>query len=868
MKRGDRCRLLSLPDELLESIFSTVTHPSDRRNVALVCSRLRRISRRTPHSLLVEFIPHHHRHSSVRDWLGDFDDKTRAFPNITSLTVRVTDTLRDYLLAGIGATCGQLKELKLLAVDWGRFEATAVTPTNHSLPPALALAMPPLINPTPLFPILPLPPLPTLPPTTLLCLSPFARPDHLLLFQPAGSSGVSLRFSRDSSRYLYEDTPALPPLHAFPSLRALTLSFRPKEISPLLRCSALTSLSLWQPTGSDLACLASSSSAFRSSLQSLTIRSADLTNHLPCVSSFTLLSSLSLHSCMFDPCELHSLSRSLHSLTHFTIHGCPLACCRAVATMVRANPSLSTLSLSGTTYRLFIPRPLSTVLRLSSRKLQTLTLSGLPSFRPGMLAGCSSLESLTLERAEGSLEGLLGMLVRVEEAEGGAERGADTPSGAGADAGAGAPTAAAEGGISGRQRTYVDIRTAAAAAHADAASAWSDARRLLKRAGQFQTHSAHQHESVQCVKSAISAVLSAIAACRYASAGVWDANAAREKARAVARISTAAAAAGTSGILSAQLTGEEEEENGEIGEDTMLFSGYEEYSAGATPNAVHNGTEESEAGDGEAVTVMSREELLVVLESLSEQLRLRLSVMHESADSLLRWENVADQAEAPAAVAAAAAAAAAVEAPAEVVPGVQEEGAQREEAEGEGRGGGESCSSSAAAMAFSRAPPCSTLRPAISLSFPGSTLSAPLAQQQQSFESIALAAVFGGLRRLAVVQCGGVVEEQLRAVLRACRVLVELRVEHCDAMSDKVLLSCSLHSLTHATLVSCTQVTAAGVAGLLGSFPGLRYLKVEGEKVSERARRKLLRAGVVVRGCEFDVGMGVAHCTRRIVVVR
>ncbi|CAI5458610.1 unnamed protein product [Closterium sp. Yama58-4] len=433
-----------------------------------------------------------------------------------------------------------------------------------------------------------------------------------------------------------------------------------------------------------------------------------------------------------------------------------------------------------------------------------------------MLAGCSSLESLTLQRAEGSLEGLLAMLVRVVEAGGEAER-----------------------------------------------------------------------------------VLSAIAACRYASSGVWDANGAREKARAVARLSTAAAAAGTSGIFTAEFTGEEEEVDGELGEYSMLFTGYEEFSAGATPNAVHNGTEESDAGGGETATVMSREELLVVLDRLSMQLRLRLLTMNGTANSLLQWDTVVDWTEG-------LTAAAAVDAPAAAaaVPWTQEEGSQREEGQGRRRKG-ESCSSSAAAKAHqgseratpvdvncpclaslvlkniqfspafepawlpgylpstspllvpvSRIPPCSTFRPSTSLFSPGSTPSASPSQQQQSFESIALAAVFSGLRRLAVVQCSGVGEEQLRAVLRACRVLVELRVEHSDAMSDALLLSCPLPSLTHATLVSCTQVTAAGVAGLLGSFPGLRYLKVEEEKVPERARRKLLRAGVVVRGCEFDVGPG------------
>ncbi|CAI7829872.1 unnamed protein product [Closterium sp. NIES-54] len=279
MKRGDRCRLLSLPDEVLESILSTINHPSDRCNVALVCSRLRRISRRTPHSLLVEFMTSQPWRFSVQDWLGELDVQSRAFPNITSLIVRVTDTLRDSLLAGIGTTCRELKELRLLAVNWGSFEATA----SGWLPLA---------------------------------------------------------------RQCPENIPPLPPLHAFPSLRAVTLGFYPKEISPLLRCSALTSLSLWKTTGGNLALLASPSSSFRSSLQSLTFKSANLTNYLSRVSSFTSLSSLSLHSCEFNSCELHSLSRPLHSLMHLTIDNCPLVCCRAMAAMVRANPSLSTLSLS------------------------------------------------------------------------------------------------------------------------------------------------------------------------------------------------------------------------------------------------------------------------------------------------------------------------------------------------------------------------------------------------------------------------------------------------------------------------------------------------------------------------------------------
>ncbi|CAI5998207.1 unnamed protein product [Closterium sp. NIES-65] len=524
--------------------------------------------------------------------------KSRAFPRITSVTVLLSNTLRDYLLAGIGATCGQLKELKLLTVDWESFEATA------SGWRSLARQCPHLT--------------------------------HLEL---------SSRFARNTSRRRYEDRTALPPLHAFPSLRAVTLGFHPKEISPLLRCSALTSLSLWQPTGGDLACLASPcfSPSFRSSLQSLTIQSGNLTNYLPRVSSFTSLSSLSLESCTFNPCELHSLSRSLHSLTHLTIDNCPSVCGRAVAAMVRANPSLSSLSLSGSSYRLFSSKPLSAVLRLSSRKLQTLTLAGLPSFRPGMLAGCSSLESLTLERTEGSLEGLLGMLVRADEAGGLMARRVDTP---------------ADG----------------------------------------------------------------------------------------------------------------------------------EYRAGAIPDGPHHLMLERDPSDG--IPEVSREELFATLDGLYQQLRPHQSAMRESVEALLAGEDVEGR----------------------IVGAVAAAGGAVAAAGGSARGG------------------------------------ASPAQQQQSFESIALAAVFGGLRRLAVVACGGVGEEQLRAVLRACRVLVELRVERSDAMSDALLRACPIDTLTHATLIACNGITSAGVIGLLESFPRLRQLKVEADKVAERARRKLLRAGAIIRG--------------------
>ncbi|CAI5510788.1 unnamed protein product [Closterium sp. Naga37s-1] len=769
---------------------------------------------------------------------------------------------------------------------------------------------------------------------------------------------LSSRFARNTSRRRYEDRTALPPLHAFPSLRAVTLGFHPKEISPLLRCSALTSLSLWQPTGGDLACLASPcfSPSFRSSLQSLTIQSGNLTNYLPRVSSFTSLSSLSLESCTFNPCELHSLSRSLHSLTHLTIDNCPSVCGRAVAAMVRANPSLSSLSLSGSSYRLFSSKPLSAVLRLSSRKLQTLTLAGLPSFRPGMLAGCSSLESLTLERTEGSLEGLLGMLVRADEAGGLMARRVDTPAGAGAGAGGGAGTgagasadadapaaapsaAAAEGRIEGNRRAYIDIRAAAASARADAASAWRDMSRLIDVAGELigsahaEADTARRHQWLHAEKPAIKKIMGAISACQSASAGAWDANAARVRARAVVRHSAAAAAAGAgagagaSGVFTTEFYGNEEErwsEDADLeawGLGSVVFADFTdgEYRAGATPDGPHHLMLERDPSDG--IPEVSREELFATLDGLYQQLRPHQSAMRESVEALLAGEDV--EGGIVGAVAAAGGAAEAAGGAAEPVgeaagdtpgveqqveaaqeqgvqervdvEGVQEEGAQREEFLGEGEEERAGSSRLAAAkmheeslrvarvevicpslaslvleniqfsppsgptsenlpstfpllLPVSRTPPCSTFRPSTSLSSPDFAPSASPAQQQQSFESIALAAVFGGLRRLAVVACGGVGEEQLRAVLRACRVLVELRVERSDAMSDALLRACPIDTLTHATLIACNGITSAGVIGLLESFPRLRQLKVEADKVPERARRKLLRAGVIIRG--------------------
>ncbi|CAI6007637.1 unnamed protein product [Closterium sp. NIES-65] len=85
-------------------------------------------------------------------------------------------------------------------------------------------------------------------------------------------------------------------------------------------------------------------------------------------------------------------------------------------------------------------------------------------------------------------------------------------------------------------------------------------------------------------------------------------------------------------------------------------------------------------------------------------------------------------------------------------------------------------------------------------------------------------------------------------LLRACGMLEDLRVEGSDGFSDTVIAGSKLEVLTRLTVVGCGGITADSIGGLLGNVPRLRFLKVEASKVSERARRELLRAGVVVRG--------------------
>ncbi|CAI5957733.1 unnamed protein product [Closterium sp. NIES-65] len=120
--------------------------------------------------------------------------------------------------------------------------------------------------------------------------------------------------------------------------------------------------------------------------------------------------------------------------------------------------------------------------------------------------------------------------------------------------------------------------------------------------------------------------------------------------------------------------------------------------------------------------------------------------------------------------------------------------------------------------------------------------------EPHSFKSLARAAVFARLKSLALVNSYGVGEGQLVRLLSACGMLEDLRVEGSDGFSDAIIAQSKSELLTRLTVVECGGITAGGIGGLLGNVPRLRYLKVEVSKVSDRARKELLRAGVAVRG--------------------
>ncbi|CAI7765062.1 unnamed protein product [Closterium sp. NIES-54] len=187
---------------------------------------------------------------------------------------------------------------------------------------------------------------------------------------------------------------SVPPFDAFPTLHSLSLLLHALPLDSLPHCSSLTSLSLFNPPLSTL-----SSSP-------------------PPLSAPPSKPSISNQRNYIDPFEMQALSRSLHTLTQLGIIDCPLISSHSLATLAQANPALSSLSLESTTYHLFSAQGLWSFLRTPPSHLHSLSFSRLPSFRPGLLARCSGLQSLMITSR---WEVASGLSVRACENEAGEE---------------------------------------------------------------------------------------------------------------------------------------------------------------------------------------------------------------------------------------------------------------------------------------------------------------------------------------------------------------------------------------------------------------------------------------------------------------
>ncbi|CAI5498189.1 unnamed protein product [Closterium sp. Naga37s-1] len=803
--------------------------------------------------------------------MKSLDIYSGVFTHVIDLAVEVSCTTIDQLLRGIGAGCPKLERLKLVSLRGDpRFQ----------------------INPAPW---------------------------RKLARQCPRITSLELDSPLYRSYNEFNETPP-PPVDAFPALRSLTLLYEPSHYRFISRCSSLTSLTLWRPDAFALFSLASSSSPLRLSLSSLTIHSAWLEAALTPLAAFPRLASLAFHSCSIDPCELHALSRSLHTLTHLDIHDCPLVSSHSLAALAETNPALSSLSLHSTSYPLFAAQGLRNVLRSVSSRLHTLTLSGLPSFRPGLLARCSGLKRLTVRgRGEAresvspsespqkpSLEGLVAMLVRVEQRAGGGgmeggdgvvERGdgemvvgheggggsaasasaaaaaaaEETPEEATA-AGAAAETTAEEGtavaadkGTRGNRnrRYYLDIRAEAAAARADTVAAIDESRALLTTARQklrkaaseaLQTRRMHGEAALANIRQAVILVRAAMSLCRCLRVAVAhvDGRAAREKA--LAKVGSAAESAGffTAAVDCEREEGEREREGqggGGGGEVEGLVNFTPESDLPADLAEVSETLLGEQTGMWPAFVAVSRAEARALLHAQTEQLVEHMEAITAAADGAAADGAAADGAAADGAAADGAAA-----------DGAAADGAAAQElTSAEGESGGQwfasTCDPSWMPSPLLSASPL--MCPFSHTSSPHASLpsssSSPnpvpsVSSEPQSFKALARAAVCGRLKSLALVNCTGLGERQLVRLLSACGILEELRVEGSDGFSDTVIARSQLEVLTRLTVVGSGGVTADGIGGLLGNVPRLRYLKVEASKVSERARRELLRAGVVVRG--------------------
>ncbi|CAI5505248.1 unnamed protein product [Closterium sp. Naga37s-1] len=749
-------RLLSLPDELLQPFLARVDHPRDRCSLALSCSQLRRLSRRTPHSLRLHFFAKK-QGATAREWIKNFDIYSGVFTHIIDLAVEVSCTTIDQLLGGIGAGCPKLERLKLVSVRDPRFQINAA-------------AWGKLARQCPLSPPPPSPPLPPLSPSRHL--SRALSPSH----QPHNVTGARLPTLPEVHR---AQRNAASPSRRLPALRSLTLLYEPSHYRFIDRCSSLTSLTLWRPSAFALYSLASPSSPLHLSLASLTIHSAVLEAALAPLASFPRLATLAFHSCTIDPCELHAFARSLHTLTHLAILNCPLVSSHVLAPLVETNPALSSLSLHSTSYPLFAAQGLRTMLARSSSRLHTLTLSGLPSYRPGMLARCSSLQRLTLKGARRRGR----VLCRLSRRR-----------------------SPAHSGMSGNRwrRYYLYIRAEAAAANADTIAAMDDSRAVLKNARWklkkaaeegLQTRRMHGEFALIHIRNAVIKVRAAMSLCRCMRVAVAEVDGRMARVEALVQ---AGAAADAAGLFTAALDPEREEKDreregqgggGREVEELVAFIPESDLSADLADVSEALG---EETGMWPAIVAVSRAEARALLHVLTGQLMAQMLAIGDAFEPALP-----------------------------PVPGAVFASTR---------------DPSWLPSHFPSASPrmCPSPHTAPLPYFPTnppSPYAVPsLNREPQSFRSLARAAVFGRVKSLAILNCSGLRERHLVRLLRACAILEDLRVEGSDALSDTVIAGSKLEVLTRLTVVGCGGVTADGIGGLLGHMPRLRYLEVEASK--------------------------------------
>ncbi|CAI5496410.1 unnamed protein product [Closterium sp. Naga37s-1] len=588
--------------------------------------------------------------------------------------------------------------------------------------------------------------------------------------------------------FAYTD-PLPPPVHTFPSLRSLSLLFVPAHHRCIALCSSLTSLALWHPDAFALHSLASPSTPLHRSLTSLTIHNAWLETALTPLTSFSRLASLSFLSCTIDPCDLHALARSLHTLTHLAVHDCPMIPSHSLAALAESNPALASLSLHSTSHFLFIARSLRDLFLSSSSRLHTLTLSGLPSYRPGMLARCSSLQCLTLrgrEAARGtilpsespqkpSLDCIVAMLVRVEQlgAPEGPEGGGDgVERWKGAMVGEAAAAAAA---AAGEAETEDEEAAAGRAEFVAAMDNWmaltETSKWKLKKAATEALRWRRLHHGVGAldfISQAVVQVRSAILVCRCVRLAKAEMKGWSAREAALAKACRAAEAAG---VFTAAVEEEVEEE------------------VGVEPE---RDDEEGRGGQGidveEVVRYMPEDDLEDDLAAVSEKLLAWVVVPRADARELLH---------------------ALMEL---VLLEMEDMGARFE--------------------IHDPAQPHPAILPGLAI--------------VPTFESLARAAVCGRLKSLALLNCCGLEEGQLVELLRACGMLEDLRVQGCDGFSGSVIAGSRLEVLNRLSVVGCGGITADAIGRLLGNVPRLQYLEVEGDKVSERARRELLRTCIEI----------------------